>query len=93
MTPQDAQWLLLGSYAALLAWALFVGYRMARLRPLCFAVGTVALTHCAYYAAFLVWPDWLDGPQTQMFSIAIRFQVMVTLGAVLALATRRGRWR
>ena len=93
ITPLAAQWLLLGAYLALLTWALFIGYRIARLRPLCVAGGTIALTHCAYYVAFLVWPDWLDGPETQAFSIAIRYQVLVTLAAVLALATRRGRWR
>lgn len=93
ITALSAQWLLLGAYLALLAWALAIGWRMPRLRPLCFAVGTIALTHVAYYVAFLVFPDWLDGPQTQAFSIAIRYQVLGTLGATLALATRQGRWR
>lgn len=87
------QWLLLGGYAALLVCSAVVGWRRPRLRPLAAAAGSIAVTHVAYYAAFLVWPDWLGFDATMLFSIAIRLQVLFLMGLGLGLAAGRGRWR
>ena len=86
-----AQWALLGGYVALLFWAAFIAYWMPRLRPYAWAAGSVALSHVAYYALFLIWPEVLDGAATQNFSIAIRYQVLFTGALLLALAVRRYR--
>ena len=86
-----AQWALLGGYVALLFWAAFTAYWLPRLRPYAWAAGSVALSHVAYYALFLIWPEVLDGAATQNFSIAIRYQVLFTGALLLALAVRRYR--
>jgi hypothetical protein len=93
ITPLAAQWFLLGCLTALLALSIITGAVYPRLRPPAFCIGLLALTHTAYYYAFLVRPDWLDATQTQFFSIAIRYQTVFTMGLILALLVRMRRWR
>jgi hypothetical protein len=78
--------------AAFLA-ALIVGAYQPRLRPLAFAVGVVAAPHALYYVLFVWFPDVLDGPQTQLFSILLRYQVAGLCLLALILPLVRGRWR
>lgn len=85
------QWALLGGYVALLFWAAFTAYWLPRLRPYAWAAGSVALSHVAYYALFLIWPEVLDAAATMAFSIALRFQILFTVGLLLALAVYRSQ--
>lgn len=87
------QWLLLSGYTLLLAWAGIIAYRAPRLRPISVAAGSIAFTHVSYYAMFLLWPDLFDYDQTMLFSIAIRLQILFTIGLGLGIVVRRGRWR
>ncbi len=80
-------------YAVLLAAALIVGGRRRRLCPLAFAVGVVALPHALFYAEFLWFPAFLDGYQTMLFSLMLRYQVLGVAVLVLAMAVIRDRWR
>jgi hypothetical protein len=87
------QWFLLGGYTFLLIWALIIGRRAPRLRPIATAAGSIAFTHVWFYATFLFRPDWLGYDQTMMFSIAIRLQVLFIVLLGLGIIVRRGRWR
>jgi hypothetical protein len=87
------QYGLLYGYTALLWGAFLAGWRWPRLRPLAFAVGFLSATHIAYYALFLIWPDVLNGEQTLLFSVVLRYQVLFTAALVLLMSVERGRWR
>jgi hypothetical protein len=87
------QYGLLYGYMALMACAVVAGWRWPRLRPLAFAAGFLAATHVVYYALFLIWPDALDAPQTLLFSVVLRYQVLFTAALVLAASVARRRWR
>jgi hypothetical protein len=84
--------LAVGFIASFLA-AMIAGWRWPRLRPLAFAVGVVAAPHALYYVLFVVFPDVLNGPQTQLFSIVLRYQVLGLCILALVLPLVRGRWR
>lgn len=97
MTPEQATALmqagLFAGYAALLVAAFIVGGRRPPLRPLAFAVGMIAVSHVAFYALFLWFPDVLDVRQTMCFSFVLRYQVLGVGMLALILAIKRGRWR
>lgn len=84
---------LLIGYSALLAAAVLVGWRWARLRPLAFAVGIVSGPHALFYILFLWLPDVLDGRETMLFSLMLRYQVLGIAALVLGLAVLRQRGR
>jgi hypothetical protein len=91
--PIAAQWLLLIGYAVLFVLSAVVTWRMPRLRPAAAVSGSLAVSHVAFYALFLLFPDVLDARQTMWLSIVIRFQVLFTVALLLALAVLRRRWR
>lgn len=84
--------LLLG-YSVLLAAAVLVGWRRPRLRPLAFAVGIVSGPHALFYILFLWLPDVLDGRETMLFSLMLRYQVLGILALALGMAVLRERGR
>ena len=100
MTPEFAAavalalqtWLLVG-YVLLVVTSVMAGARWRRLRPLAFAVGFLAATHAVYYALFLIWPHVLSAPQTMLYSIVLRYQVLFTATIVLVMGMAKGRWR
>lgn len=85
------QYGLLWGYTALMLVALVVYMRWPKVRPWAFAAGFLAMTHVVYYALFLLVPDALDGMETMMLSIVLRYQVLFTAMFLLALAVRN-RW-
>ena len=72
--------------------AVIAGARRPSVRPVAFAAGVVAGSHALYYVLFLWFPDVLDGPQTMLFSIALRYEVLGLVAIILALSVLRGRW-
>lgn len=80
-------------YAALLIASVVVMVRRPRLRPLAFAVGIVSGPHAVFYILFLWFPDVLDGRETMLFSLMLRYQVLGILALVLGLAVLRERGR
>ena len=87
------QYGLLAGYAALLLAALLAGWRRPDMRPSSFAVGVLSASHVVYYALFLIWPDVLDGQQTMLFSIVLRYEVMFALCIALAIEARHRSWK
>ena len=82
------QWGLLVGFAMLLPAAVVAGHYRPAARPWSFAVGVMAVTHGAYYALFLVWPDVLGAQETMLFSITLRYMVMFLIAFVLVLALK-----
>ena len=76
----------------LVAAALIAGAKRRGVRPTAFAAGVVAGSHALYYALFLWFPDALDGPQTMLFPIVLRYEVLGLVALTLALSVLRGRW-
>ena len=87
---------LAAGFTALLIAAVVIGWRRPHLRGLAFASGMIAAPHAVYYILFVWFPDVLDGPQTMLFSIALRYEVlgMTTLLLAMPLArAMRDTWK
>ena len=72
--------------------AVIAGAKRRGVRPTAFAAGVVAGSHALYYVLFLWFPDVLDGPQTMLFSIVLRYEVLGLVAISVALAVMRARW-
>lgn len=79
-------------FAACVVIAFIVGARRPVVRPGAFAAGVVAGSHTLYYVLFLWFPDVLDAPQTMLFSIVLRYEILGLAAVSLALAIKRARW-
>ena len=79
-------------FLGLLVAAFVAGARRPIVRPVAFAAGVVAGSHALYYVLFLWFPDVLDGAQTMLFSIALRYEILGLVAMSLALAVMRARW-
>lgn len=85
------QWGLLLGYGLLVIAALIAGRRRSA-RPLALGIIFLSLPHMVYYILFLILPQVLDGQQTMLFSLALRYQVLFT-GALLLATDVRRRWK
>ena len=72
--------------------AFVAGAKQRGVRPTAFAAAIVAGSHALYYILFIWFPDALDAPQTMLFSIVLRYEVLGLVAIVLALSVLRGRW-
>ena len=72
--------------------AVIAGLKGRGVRPTAFAAAIVAGSHALYYVLFVWFPDVLDGPQTMLFSIVLRYEVLGLVAIILALSVLRGRW-
>ena len=79
-------------FLSLLVVALIAGAKRRHVRPTAFAAFIVAGSHALYYVLFVWFPDALDGPQTMLFSIVLRYEVLGLVAFILALSVLRGRW-
>lgn len=85
----ELQWTTLAAYGLLAAVCVVIGWRRPSLRAEGWALFLVALNHVAWYAMFLLAPDWLDGPATMLWSIVLRLHVAFTMMLWLILKARR----
>lgn len=82
--------LALGFLAVFVA-AIVVGARWPATRPPAFATGVIAGSHALFYILFVWFPDVLNGTQTMLFSIVLRYEVLGLVALTLALAVLRDR--
>jgi len=83
------QWTTLAAYSLLAVVCVAVGWRRPTLRAEAWALFLIALNHMAWYAVFLLAPDWLDGPATMLWSIVLRLHAAFTMMLWLILKARR----
>ena len=79
-------------FLALLVAAVIAGARRPGVRPVAFAAGVVAGSHALYYVLFLWFPDALDGPQTMLFSVVLRYEILGLVAISLLLSVMSARW-